>query len=168
MSNPYRKKLSLLDQDLNACSDSELAEKVSEQLANGIHGICFSPYIEGQGPGTRIPEEQTAARLDYVADSVKWVRSFSCREGHEKIPGLAKARGLETMVGVWIDDDLEANEVELNKGIELACAGEVSILAIGNKVLLREELSVEHLVSYLERARQAVPENVQIGYVDAY
>jgi glucan 1,3-beta-glucosidase len=71
------------------------------------------------------------------------------------------------MVGVWLDEDLENNEKELQAGIKLAQAGHVDILAVGNEVMLRKELTEEQLVDYLERAKAAAP-NVQIGYVDAY
>jgi exo-beta-1,3-glucanase (GH17 family) len=41
------------------------------------------------------------------------------------------------------------------------------MIAIGNEVLLREDLEVEQLLEYIHRVKEAVP-NIPIGYVDAY
>ena len=32
----------------------------------------------------------------------KWIRTFSCTEGNERIPVLAKQLGLKTLVGAWL------------------------------------------------------------------
>ena len=148
-------------------SESELKEIAGDILADKIHGISFSPYVEGQGPGTEISKEQIQQRLDIIKGNVKWIRSFSCTEGNQQIPEVAKQNGLNTMVGVWLDDDLENNELELKNAIEIAKLGYVDVLAVGNEVLLREDLTEEQLIDYITRAKQALP-NVEVGYVDAY
>ena len=118
-------------------------------------------------PGTEIGEEQIRERLAFIQPYVHWVRSFSCKEGQELIPGIAVENGLKTMVGVWLDEDREQNEVELANAIEIARAGHANILAVGNEVLLRGELSEDELIDYINRAKQAAP-GVDVGYVDAY
>ena len=75
--------------------------------------------------------------------------------------------GLKTMVGVGLSEDLESNEIELRNGIEVARAGHADILAVGNEVMLREDLTEEQLIDYIQRARAAVP-GVPVGTVDAY
>src|SRR5512139_242179 len=52
-------------------------------LARGIHGMCFSPYLEGQHPGSQISEAQIRERMAVVKPHTRWVRSFSCTDGHE-------------------------------------------------------------------------------------
>jgi exo-beta-1,3-glucanase (GH17 family) len=140
---------------------------VQKILEAKIHGISFSPYVEGQGPGTRIGEAQIRERLSFIQPYVRWLRSFSCKEGNELIPGIAAENGLKTMVGVWLDDDREQNEIELGNAIEIAKAGHADILAVGNEVLLRGELSENELLEYIGRVKQAVP-GTDVGYVDAY
>ncbi|WP_371374668.1 glycosyl hydrolase family 17 protein [Thalassotalea aquiviva] len=166
MSKRYNKYMSLAGINFFNLSTEELKETVKSILDNKIHGISFSPYIEGQGPGTQITKEQIVERLSLIADNVKWIRTFSCTEGNELIPQVAKSMGLKTMVGVWLDDDIETNEEELANAIALANEGAVDILGVGNEVLLREELSEQQLINYIERAKAAV--NVPVGYVDAY
>ncbi len=167
MSNHYQRKLSLAGVNISGLSANDLRKLVREILNEKIHGISFSPYIEGQGPGTQLGEAQIRERLAFIQPYVNWVRSFSCTEGHEMIPRIASENGLKTMVGVWLDDDHEHNELELTNAIEIAKAGHADILAIGNEVLLRGDLSEDELLDYMARAKQAVP-GIDIGYVDAY
>ena len=49
----------------------------------------------------------------------------------------------------------------------MARAGNVDLLAVGNEVLLRDELTEDELIDYIKRAKQGAP-GVQVGYVDAY
>jgi exo-beta-1,3-glucanase (GH17 family) len=102
-----------------------------------------------------------------MAPYVKWVRTFSCTEGNELIPKIAAEYGLKTLVGVWLEDDLENNEKELANAIKVAQAGHADLLAVGNEVLLREEMSQDQLIDYIHRAKQGAP-GVPVGYVDAY
>jgi GPH family glycoside/pentoside/hexuronide:cation symporter len=51
--------------------------------------------------------------------------------------------------------------------IELAKSGFVDIAAVGNEVLLRNDMSEHELLGYIERVKEAIP-GVPVGYVDAY
>ena len=151
-------------------SPLSFADKVAlfrDTLESKIHGIAFSPYLDGQRPGVEIGEAQIGERLDIISPYVHWIRSFSCIEGNQEIPRLARERGLRTMVGVDIGADLDDNEVELANGIEVAGAGHADILVVGNENLLRGDVTPGQLIEYIERARAAVPD-VPVSFVDAY
>jgi len=167
MSNLYQRKMSLAGIDISGLSVDDLRALVKKILDAKIHGLCFSPYVEGQGPGTQLGEAQIRERLSVIQPHVHWIRSFSCSEGNELIPQIAAENGLKTMVGVWLDDNREQNEIELANAIEIAKAGHAGILAVGNEVLLRGDLPEDELIDYINRAKQAVP-GVDVGYVDAY
>ena len=167
MSNYYKRRMSLSGIDVSTLSADELRSLVRKILEAKIHGLSFSPYIEGQGPGTVIEEDQIRTRLAVIEPYVRWIRSFSCTEGHELIPAIAKEKGLKTMVGVWLDDDREHNELELENAIRIAKEGHADILAVGNEVLLRGELTEDELLDYMRRAKEGAP-GVDVGYVDAY
>ena len=159
--------MALAGTDFSTASTMDLVSVFRKILGQKIHGITFSPYTEGQGPGTQIGEHQIRERLQVIRPYVNWVRSFSCTEGNEQIPRIAVENGLKTMVGVWLDDDRENNERELAGAIEVARAGHADILAVGNEVLLRGDLPEDELVDYINHAKRAVPD-VDVGYVDAY
>ena len=167
MSNAYQRRLSLSGIDTGRLSLDELRSLVRQILESKIHGISFSAYTEGQAPGTEITPEQIAQRLAIIRDSVQWIRSFSCSEGNERIPEAAKQAGLKTLVGVWLDDNLEQNEIEMENAIRIARAGHADMLGVGNEVLLRGDLEQDALLDYLARAKAAAP-GIPVGYVDAY
>ncbi len=154
MSNYYKRNLALAGIDFSRHSIDDLRALVRQILAAKIHGISFSPYIEGQGPGTQLGEAQIRERMGVILPYVRWVRSFSCTEGNELIPAIATEHGLKTMVGVWLDDDKEHNEKELANAIEVAKAGHANILAVGNEVLLRGDLTEDELIDYINRANR--------------
>jgi GPH family glycoside/pentoside/hexuronide:cation symporter len=136
-------------------------------LASGVHGLCFSPYLEGQSPGSIIGEAQVRARLEIIRPYARWVRSFSCTDGHEQTPRIAHQLGLKTLAGAWLGKDRAINEREIAGLIEVGRAGHADLVAVGNEVLLREDMPEEELLGYIRRVKQALP-GVPVGYVDAY
>lgn len=159
--------MSLAGIDFQHTSEEEMLALVEHVLAEKIHGISFSAYLDGQGPRTELSEVQVRERLAIIQPYISWVRSFSCTEGNQFIPGIARENGLKTLVGAWLDDNLENNEREIANAIDVAREGHANILAVGNEVLLRDELEEDQLLDYIHRVKRAVPE-VQVGYVDAY
>lgn len=136
-------------------------------LESGTHGFCFSLYEEGQKPGDEITEAQIRKRLEILRPHTSWIRTFSCTEGNEMIPRIAKEYGMKTLVGAWLGSDTEKNEEEIEGLIQLANQGFVDIAAVGNEVLYRKDLTEQQLLKYMHRVKQALP-NHPVGYVDAY
>ena len=139
----YGRSLSLAGIDSYSIPDEDLTSLFRKILDGKIHGLSFSPYVTGQGPGTRIDAPQIVDRMNIIRPYVNWVRSFSCTDGNELIPRIAHENGLKTMVGVWLEGDHDKNEQELENAIEVARAGHADILAVGNEVLLRGDLEGE-------------------------
>ena len=83
MSVRKEKVLSLAGINHENKSKEELQDYFSKALNNGIHGLCFSPYEEGQQPGDIITEEQIRRRMEIIKPYTKWIRSFSCTDGNE-------------------------------------------------------------------------------------
>jgi glucan 1,3-beta-glucosidase len=153
--------------DFSDISSKKLTELWRETLENGMHGICFSLYEDGQKPGDIITAEQVNRRIQILKPYAAWVRSFSCIEGNEHIPRIAHENGMKTLVGAWLGDDLELNEREIEGLISLAKEGCVDIAAVGNEVMYRNDLSEEQLIEYINRVKEALPD-IPVGYVDAY
>jgi len=153
--------------DLSKSSKSDLDSMFLQILKNGIHGISFSAYLEDQSPGSQISEEQVDARMKILQPYVKWVRSFSCVDGNEHIPKVAHKYGMKTLVGAWLGDDKDKNEIEIENIIKLGKDGYADIIAVGNEVLLRGDLTEEEIIKYVQKVKNEIP-NVPVGYVDAY
>jgi exo-beta-1,3-glucanase (GH17 family) len=144
-----------------------LAVEFRATLQRGVHGLCFSPYLEGQQPGAQVSEAQIRERLTILQPHAGWVRTFSCTDGHEQTPRIAHELGLKTLVGAWLGTDAAINEREIDGVIEVARAGHADIVAVGNEVMLREDISEDELLGFIQRVKQALP-GVAVGYVDAY
>lgn len=153
--------------DFSKYSIEELKALWRATLKNGMHGICFSMYEDGQEPGDTITEVQVERRVKLLKPYSKWIRSFSCIEGNEHVPRIAHKHGMKTLVGAWLSDNKADNEKEIEGLITLAKEGCVDIAAVGNEVLYRNDLSLEELLDYIRRVKEALPD-IPVGYVDAY
>ena len=149
-------------------SPKELNLLFGDVLKEGMHGLCFSLYEDGQKPGDLISEEQVRRRMAIIAPYTKWVRSFSCTEGNEFIPKIAREYGIKTLVGAWLGDDPEVNEREIEGLIKLAKDGYVDIAAVGNEVMYRKDLSEDELLEFINKVKKSIPDTIPVGYVDAY
>ena len=167
MSRSGSKHSILTGIDISDLSKADLESNFLKLLKQGIHGISFSAYLENQSPGSIISEEQIEARMEIVKPYVKWVRSFSCVDGNEHIPKIAHKHGIKTLVGAWLGNDKEKNEKEIESIIKVAKDGYADIVAIGNEVLLRGDLTEDEIIKHIQKVKQEVT-NVPVGYVDAY
>lgn len=168
MSYREDKLMSLAGADINQLTESELKTYCKELLKNKIHGICFSVYDENQKPGDDISDEQILKKLEIIKPHVKWIRTFSCSDENMRIPILAKELGFKTLVGAWLGKDLNKNQIEVNKLIELCNDGYIDVAAVGNEVMYRKDLSEEKLIEYIKYVKSKIKTKVPVGYVDAY
>jgi exo-beta-1,3-glucanase (GH17 family) len=159
--------MSLAGTDFSGIVNEDLVSLFNKYLNKGMHGICFSSYLDGQAPGTEISEKQIRERIEIIKPYTKWVRTFSCTDGNELIPAIAKEYGLKVMVGAWLSDNKEMNEQEITNLVKVAKAGNADLVAVGNEVLYREDLTEEELLEYIYRVKKQLPE-MEVGYVDAY
>jgi exo-beta-1,3-glucanase (GH17 family) len=114
-----------------------------------------------------LTEKQVRRRMEIIKPHTKWVRSFSCTEGNELIPKIAKEYGIKTLVGAWLGNEEDKNEEEVKELIKLAKEGYVDVAAVGNEVMYRGDLTEEQLITYIHQVKEALP-NTPVGYVDAY
>jgi len=167
MSGRSEKFLALASLDYENKTPAELGNLYRKVLEDGMHGIGFSPYEEGQKPGDQISEEQIRRRMQIIKPYTKWIRSFSCTDGNDAIPKIAKEFGIKTMVGAWLGDDQEINQKEVKNLIQLANDGYVDIAAVGNEVMYRGDLTEDELLDFINHVQDALPD-IPVGYVDAY
>jgi glucan 1,3-beta-glucosidase len=168
MSYREDKLMSLAGADINQLTESELKTYCKELLKNKIHGICFSVYDENQKPGDDISDEQILKKLEIIKPHVKWIRTFSCSDENMRIPILAKELGFKTLVGAWLGKDLDKNQIEVEKLIELCNNDYIDVAAVGNEVMYRKDLSEEKLIEYIKYVKSKIKTEVPVGYVDAY
>ena len=167
MSIRKEKMFALSSVDYDTTSLDSIKAEFKKLLSSRTHGLCFSPYMDNQGPGNELSEAQVRRRLEIIKPYTKWVRSFSTTEGNEIIPKIAKKLGLKTLVGAWLGNDSKINEKEIKNLIDLSNKGYVDIAAVGNEVMYRGDLTEEELLTQIQKAKKAL-NGIPVGYVDAY
>jgi exo-beta-1,3-glucanase (GH17 family) len=167
MSYSPERKLALTGIDYTNKSPEQVNTLFHQVLENGMHGLCFSAYVEEQQPGDILTTDQIRRRMELIRPYTKWIRSFSCTEGNELIPQIAKEYGIKTLVGAWLGKDAKQNAEEIENLIQLSKAGLVDIAAVGNEVLYREDLNERQLLDFIHQVKKAIP-GIPVGYVDAY
>ena len=153
--------------DTLGTSPEDLRRLFRNVMEDGLNGLCYSAYEEGQEPGTLLTVDQIRRRMAIIAPHIRWIRSFSCIQGNEYIPVVAQEFGLKALVEAWLGDDKALNEAEIAGLIRLANEGYVDIAAVGNEVMYRKDLTEEELLEYIARVKEALPDT-PVGYVDAY
>ncbi|PWH83931.1 glycosyl hydrolase [Algibacter marinivivus] len=167
MSFRRNKIMSLSGSSLDNKTTKGLQNCYKRVLKKGMHGLCFSPYEEGQEPGDQLSEKQIRRRLKIIKPYTNWVRSFSCTDGNELIPKIAKEMGMKTLVGAWLGSDTDINKKEIEGLKKLSNNGYVDIAAVGNEVMYRGDLTEEELLSFIQDVKNDI-KDVPVGYVDAY
>lgn len=167
MSHKEQYVMSLAGVDISRKTPGELRAIFEDVLKAGMHGLCFSPYLDGQGPGSQLSEQQIRHRMEIIQPYTGWVRSFSCTDGNELIPRIAHEYGIKTLVGAWIGKDRSINEKEIQGLVRIVRDGHADVVAVGNEVMYREDLSEDELLQYIYRVKNEIS-GVPVGYVDAY
>ena len=124
-----------------------------------IHGVSFSPYQRENDPNA--DHHPNPAEIDHDLRLLRGVaggvRTYTSTDGLDIVPYLARPYGLRVTMGAWLDQRLEHNEEEIRHVIAAAHNNRnVERILVGNESLLREDLTVDQLRSYLRRVRAEV------------
>ena len=124
-----------------------------------ISGYSFSPFRQGQNPQTNTypSDAEMRADLELLTKQTDNIRTYSVDGSLANIPQLAEELGLRVTLGIWISPDLQRNEREIAKAIEIANSSRSVVrVVVGNEALFRSEIEPEALIAYLDRVRAAV------------
>ena len=123
-----------------------------------IQGYSFQPMRADQDPARRIypSPAEIDEDLALLQGEAYALRTYSVDGPLGQVPQLASARGLNVSLGAWIGPDREANEVELDRLIEILSEPHRNIVRIfvGNEAILRGDIEVSELSRDLDRIRR--------------
>ncbi|MFV0436128.1 MAG: glycosyltransferase [Desulfopila sp.] len=135
-----------------------------------IQGFSFSPMRPGNDPVKHVlpTAGEIEADLELLSGKTNAVRTYSVEGVLAQIPELAGKYGLNVTLGAWIGPDLKENERQLTEVIRLARENYQNVIRviIGNEAILRGEVTVKQLDSYLERAQDAL--NVPVSTAEPW
>ena len=135
-----------------------------------LMSLSFAPFREGFSPLEKkypLPEH-VDEDLRLLADKTETVRTYSSLGGMEPTPELSRKYGLKMLQGAWIGGVAKENKKEIDALIQSANANPdvVKRVIVGNEVLLRGELDVDHLIEYIREVKKAVKQPV--SYADVW
>lgn len=143
-------------------------------LADGerLKCVSYAPYrLPGQtpfDPDLKIGIEQIRTDLAELARITECVRLYSVDQGLDQVPTVARELGLKVLLGAWISANPEHNRKELEHALALANANRdvVSLLIVGNEVLLRRERSMAQMEALIRHAQAST--DVPVTYADVW
>ncbi len=128
-----------------------------------ITGLSFSPMRRDDNPlqGRMPTPAEIDSDLKFLSGKVIAIRTYGMHDGLELVPELAEKHGLNVTAGAWIGPEAASNEHELNNLIHMGRNHRnVVRLMVGNEVLLRDDIPVEQLISYIHEVQKQVGRRV--------
>ncbi len=137
-------------------------------VAFPVHGLNFSPFIDGQDPATGItvPLAQLEQRIALVAPYTRWIRTFGCTHGLQPAGAIAHRLGLKAAVGAWLGRDAAANDAEIQCLVDVVNGREADLAIVGSEVLLRRDLGADALVEAIDSVRARTGGRVPVATAD--
>ena len=164
--------------DVNDSSEQVRDLALSAMLNNEWIGnaIAYSPYRDGQGPGSfPLPSEaEILEDLNIIKERWKLIRLYGADDVSERVLTVIQNNSLAIKVlqGAWIESatTIVDNETQLNKMIELANKYSDIVVAvnIGNEMSLRNSPSTNTILNYIQTTKQSISQPVTVNDVYSY
>lgn len=119
-----------------------------------LYGLGFSPYVNGQGPGTVVTAAQTEQRLSIVAEYPRYIRGWGSRNGLEYIPDVAAGYGIGVAQVAYLDLNATDNEAEKANLVAAAVRGNVRWAVVGTEALVNNKVIEGQLIAHLDDVRE--------------
>ncbi len=147
-----------------------LAPTVLKAEAPRLQSVSYSPSGRDYDPAApSVPAGRIAADMAAIAAFADGVRTYSSLGAPGQVPEIAARLGLKVSLGIWIGPDPQRNEMEIQRGIELARqVRAVTRVVVGNEALLRREISDANLARAISRVRAALPHRIKVGTADVW
>lgn len=149
--------------------------KINFAGVKAIKGVDYAPFRVGQTPWGPCPSiadiQADMPLLKSMATHVRTYGLVGCDIG-QKILSAANAAKIRTAVGLWLSNDLAANEAEMAKLASLFGQNllkRTDLVIVGSEVLLRDDLPVAELVAYIDRVRTIVaPRRIPVATAEIW
>ncbi|MDD2761929.1 MAG: glycosyl hydrolase family 17 protein, partial [Methylomonas sp.] len=172
---PYAKTLFLalfiaLSHGAIAWFDNRPLDAGPDVPSGKLRSLSFAPYRDGFSPINKtypLPEH-IDADIGLLADKTYSIRTYSARGGMQPTPDFARKHGVDLILGGWLGDGHPENKLEIATLIATANAHPdvVKRVIVGNEVLLRKDMDIDTLISYIRQVKQAVKQPVT--YADVW
>ncbi|HKM18892.1 MAG TPA: glycosyltransferase family 2 protein [Aliarcobacter sp.] len=122
---------------------------LNENSFEKIESLSYSPF-EGYDKNL-LSSEQIAYDVNLFENFTNKLRTYGTLEAY-KILNSSKDSNLPIDLGLWISGDLEGNNIEIQRALEILkeYPKRIQSVIVGNEVLLRKELDPLELYAYLD------------------
>jgi exo-beta-1,3-glucanase (GH17 family) len=148
-------------------------EMPTSPLAEGekLYCVSYAPFRGLQtplDPMTHVDPRQIDDDLERLARISDCVRTYSTDLGLDRVPEIAKRRGLKVMLGMWISGNAARNRQEMETAADLVKShpGTIRSVIVGNEALLRGEIGPDALAGIVRSFKARV--NVPVTYADVW
>ena len=121
-------------------------------------GVSFNPARRNDDPEKNLypTKEEINQDLALLEGKVHAVRTYSVLNGFDRIPELAAKYNLNVTLGAWVNSNPVTTQQEIDTLINLSRLNYQNIVRtiVGNESILRKEVTVEQLISYLRQVRE--------------
>ena len=150
---------------------SNQPQDVGPDVPSGkLRSLSFAPYHEGFSPiEQKFPlPEHIDEDLRLLADKTFAIRTYSILGGMQPTADFARQYGVDMLMGGWLGDGHKENQVEIQALIQAANLHPdvVKKVIVGNEVLLRKDMDIDHLIGYIRQVKQAIKQPVT--YADVW
>lgn len=136
-----------------------------------LMSLSFAPFREGYSPLEEVFPlyEHIEEDLRLLADKTHSIRTYSSLGGSiEATPEIARKYGISMIQGAWLGYGYMDNKNEVDALIKSANANPdvVKRVIVGNEVLLRGDMDINRLITYIREVKRAVKQPV--SYADVW
>jgi len=144
--------------------------KLKDWRDAALPSLSYAPYRADQNPiEGRFPTlEQMREDLVKLAPFIKSIRTYAVSNGQQDLPAVAKSLGLGILPGAWLDSQTDVNREEIKALIQMLRKnrGYIRRALVGNEVILRGEMSVDELITYIKQVQSKT--GVKISTADVW
>jgi len=136
-----------------------------------VRGISYTPsHLFTQHDHDWTSPEQIDRDMAQISQITGHIRTYTVSNGLDRVPEIARRYGLTVTLGIAIGSDLDANESEVEKGIEVALANRriIDRVIVGNESILRGDVTVDQLNAYIKRVRDALPNRIKVSTAETW
>ena len=139
-----------------------------------LKGVSYSPshLYNRTDRDQKITDDLIRADMEKLSKVTKRVRTYSVNYGQDRIPYIAKEFGLKVSLGIWLGDNLKANDIEIEKGLRVIRDNPnvIDRVFVGNEAVgVREELTVEQVSAYIRQVKKAINnKKIEVGTAEVW
>ncbi|HAX91579.1 MAG TPA: cellulose synthase, partial [Rhodospirillaceae bacterium] len=121
-----------------------------------INSLSYSAWQAGN-ESSRLSDEQIDADMKLIAEQANAIRLYGLSDGLDRVVAAAEKNSLNVFAGAWISPDDKANIEEIDRLVRLTQEHpNIKRAVVGNEAILREDTTVDSLVSYIEQVKRQI------------